>query len=72
MRVIFQFIEIHLSVGEQSRMGPDQLRMGPNQNKRWGQTKCAPTPSMIRRPVLERPDGRLLVGFKADEYKANL
>jgi len=29
-------------------------------------------PSMIRRPVLERPGGKLLVGFKPEEYKANL
>jgi len=29
-------------------------------------------PSMIRRPVLERADGRLLVGFKPKDYKANL
>lgn len=29
-------------------------------------------PSMIRRPVLERDDGLLLVGFKADTYAAAL
>jgi arsenate reductase len=27
-------------------------------------------PSLIRRPVLEHGDGRLLVGFRADEYGA--
>ncbi|HXD45380.1 MAG TPA: ArsC family reductase [Pseudolabrys sp.] len=27
-------------------------------------------PSMIKRPVLELPRGRLLVGFKPDEYDA--
>ena len=27
-------------------------------------------PSMIKRPVLELPRGRLLVGFKPDEYQA--
>jgi len=26
-------------------------------------------PSMIKRPVLELPGGKLLVGFKPDEYK---
>jgi len=25
-------------------------------------------PSMIKRPVLELPDGKLLVGFKSDQY----
>jgi len=29
-------------------------------------------PSMIRRPVLELPGGKLLVGFKVDEYSKNL
>ena len=29
-------------------------------------------PSMIKRPVLELPRGRLLVGFKPEEYKAAL
>jgi arsenate reductase len=29
-------------------------------------------PSMIRRPVLELSDGKLLVGFKPAEYEANL
>jgi arsenate reductase len=29
-------------------------------------------PSMIKRPVLELPDGKLLVGFKPDEYEINL
>ena len=29
-------------------------------------------PSMIRRPVLERADGRLLVGFRPEDYKQNL
>jgi len=29
-------------------------------------------PSMIRRPVLELPDGKLLVGFKPAEYGSNL
>ena len=29
-------------------------------------------PSMIRRPVLEAPDGKLLVGFKPENYKAEL
>jgi arsenate reductase len=29
-------------------------------------------PSMIRRPVLELPDGKLLVGFKPENYKAEL
>ncbi len=29
-------------------------------------------PSMIKRPVLELPGGRLLVGFKPDEYAASL
>lgn len=27
-------------------------------------------PSMIKRPVLELPRGRLLVGFKPDDYRA--
>ncbi len=27
-------------------------------------------PSMIKRPVLELPRGRLIVGFKPDEYQA--
>ena len=29
-------------------------------------------PSMIKRPVLELPGGKLLVGFKPDEYAAAL
>ncbi len=29
-------------------------------------------PSMIKRPVLELPGGKLLVGFKPEEYKAAL
>ena len=29
-------------------------------------------PSMIRRPVLEAPGGKLLVGFKPENYKAEL
>ena len=29
-------------------------------------------PSMIKRPVLELPDGRLLVGFKSTDYEASL
>jgi arsenate reductase (glutaredoxin) len=29
-------------------------------------------PSMIKRPVLELPGGKLLVGFKAAEYESNL
>ncbi|MBN9088850.1 MAG: ArsC family reductase [Reyranella sp.] len=29
-------------------------------------------PSMIRRPVLEAPGGKLLVGFKPEIYKAEL
>jgi Spx/MgsR family transcriptional regulator len=29
-------------------------------------------PSMIKRPVLELPRGKLLVGFKPDEYEAAL
>ncbi len=29
-------------------------------------------PSMIKRPVLELPGGKLLVGFKPDEYAASL
>jgi arsenate reductase len=29
-------------------------------------------PSMIRRPVLELPDGKLLVGFKLENYKEEL
>lgn len=29
-------------------------------------------PSMIKRPVLEFPDGRLLVGFKAESYERAL
>ena len=29
-------------------------------------------PSMIKRPVLELPGGKLLVGFKSDEYAAAL
>lgn len=29
-------------------------------------------PSMIKRPVLELPGGRLLVGFKPAEYESNL
>lgn len=29
-------------------------------------------PSMIKRPVLELPDGKLLVGFKPVEYESNL
>ena len=29
-------------------------------------------PSMIRRPVLEAPGGKLLVGFKPEQYKSGL
>jgi arsenate reductase len=29
-------------------------------------------PSMIRRPVLEAPDGKLLVGFKSEIYNTEL
>lgn len=29
-------------------------------------------PSMIKRPVLELPDGSLVVGFKPNEYETNL
>ena len=29
-------------------------------------------PSMIKRPVLELPGGKLLVGFKSVEYESNL
>jgi len=29
-------------------------------------------PSMIRRPVLEAPGGRLLVGFKPEQYRSEL
>ena len=29
-------------------------------------------PSMIRRPVLETADGKLLVGFKSEDYKEEL
>jgi arsenate reductase len=29
-------------------------------------------PSMIKRPVLELPGGKLLVGFKPTEYESNL
>jgi arsenate reductase-like glutaredoxin family protein len=29
-------------------------------------------PSMIKRPVLEMPGGKLLVGFKPEEYAASV
>ncbi len=56
--------------GTTFRKLPPEAREGLTAKKAL--TLMLEQPSMIRRPVLERPDGRLLVGFKPEDYKANL
>jgi arsenate reductase len=56
--------------GTTFRKLPDKDKEGLDDNKALALMLAQP--SMIRRPVLELDDGRLLVGFKPEEYKAAL
>jgi arsenate reductase (glutaredoxin) len=47
---------------------PDKDKEGVSEKKAI--TLMLTQPSMIKRPVLELPGGKLLVGFKPDEYAA--
>jgi Spx/MgsR family transcriptional regulator len=49
---------------------PDQDKAGLSQAKAI--RLMLAQPSMIKRPVLELPRGKLLVGFKAEEYEKAL
>jgi arsenate reductase len=56
--------------GTTFRKLPDEAKEGLTEKKAL--TLMLEQPSMIRRPVLEGRDGKLLVGFKPDRYKAEL
>ena len=49
---------------------PDKEKEGLNEGK--AMKLMLAQPSMIKRPVLDLGGGKLLVGFKADDYKAVL
>ena len=49
---------------------PDKEKEGLNEGK--AMRLMLAQPSMIKRPVLDLGGGKLLVGFKADDYKAVL
>lgn len=56
--------------GTTFRKLPDAAKEGLTEKKAL--TLMLEQPSMIRRPVLEAPGGKLLVGFKPENYKAEL
>jgi arsenate reductase len=56
--------------GTTFRKLPDAAKQGLTESKAL--VLMLEQPSMIRRPVLEAPGGRLVVGFDPEEYKANL
>ena len=56
--------------GTTFRKLPDSAKEGLNETK--AVALMLEQPSMIRRPVLEGPGGALLVGFKIEEYEAEL
>ena len=56
--------------GTTFRKLPDSAKEGLNEKK--AVALMLEQPSMIRRPVLEGPGGALLVGFKIEEYEAEL
>jgi arsenate reductase (glutaredoxin) len=56
--------------GTTFRKLPDAAKEGLTEKKALG--LMLEQPSMIRRPVLELPDGKLLVGFKPENYEAEL
>jgi arsenate reductase len=56
--------------GTTFRKLPDKDKDGLTEKKAI--TLMLAQPSMIKRPVLELPRGKLIVGFKPDEYEAVL
>ncbi len=56
--------------GSTFRKLPDAAKEGLTEQKALA--LMLEQPSMIRRPVLEADDGKLLVGFKPENYKAEL
>ena len=52
--------------GTTFRKLPDKDKNGPSEKKAIALMLAQP--SMIKRPVLELPGGRLLVGFRPEEY----
>jgi arsenate reductase len=56
--------------GTTFRKLPDSAKEGLNEKK--AVAPMLEQPSMIRRPVLEGPGGALLVGFKIEQYEAEL
>jgi arsenate reductase len=56
--------------GTTFRKLPDSDKAGLTENKAIA--LMMEQPSMIKRPVLELPGGKLLVGFKPAEYASNL
>jgi arsenate reductase len=56
--------------GTTFRKLPEAAKEGLTENKALA--LMLEQPSMIRRPVLEAPGGKLLVGFKPENYKAEL
>jgi arsenate reductase len=56
--------------GTTFRKLPDADKAGLTEQKAFALMLAQP--SMIKRPVLELPDGKLLVGFRPADYEANL
>jgi len=56
--------------GTTFRKLPDADKTGLTEDK--AMALMLAQPSMIKRPVLELPGGKLLVGFKPAEYESNL
>jgi arsenate reductase-like glutaredoxin family protein len=62
-------------LGEESRLGnghqPRRSHL-PEAAEKKAIALMLKQPSMIKRPVLELPGGKLLVGFRPEEYAASL